>query len=160
MDLNTFKAQLNARLSEFNDNEEGYTYYIASDARNYYQATDAAKLQGCESVTISVTCSDGATLGQGSTQYKCRTCGSSLNAHSKECAMQTTVTDNELDTSELDGMVQEAENQVSVLQSQIKALEDENEILLKKISESRCGRRRCLSAAIQQQPDTDKSAQR
>ena len=83
MDLNTFKAGLNARLSEFNDNEEGYTYYIASDARNYYQATDAAKLQGCESVTISVTCSDGATLGQGTTQYKCRTCGKSLNAHSK-----------------------------------------------------------------------------
>lgn len=27
MDLNTFKAQLNARLSEFNDNEEGYVYY-------------------------------------------------------------------------------------------------------------------------------------
>lgn len=48
MDLNTFKAQLNARLSEINENEEGYTYYIASDARNYYQATDAAKLQGCE----------------------------------------------------------------------------------------------------------------
>lgn len=81
MDLNTFKAQLNARLSEFNDNEEGYVYYIASDGRNYYQATDAGKLQGCESVTISVTCSDGATLGQGSTQYKCRKCGSSLNAH-------------------------------------------------------------------------------
>ena len=136
MDLNTFKAQLNARLSEINENEEGYTYYIASDARNYYQATDAAKLQGCESVTISVTCSDGATLGQGSTQYKCRKCGSSLNSHSKDCAMQTTVTDNELDTSELDGMVQEAENQVVALQSQIKALEDENAALLKKISES------------------------
>jgi len=136
MDLNTFKAQLNARLSEINENEEGYTYYIASDARNYYQATDAAKLQGCESVTISVTCSDGATLGQGSTQYKCRKCGSSLDGHSKECAMQTSVTDNELDTSELDGMVQEAENQVAALQSQIKALEDENAALLKKISES------------------------
>lgn len=136
MDLNTFKAQLNARLSEINENEEEYTYYIASDARNYYQATDAAKLQGCESVTISVTCSDGATLGQGSTQYKCRKCGSSLNSHSKDCAMQTTVTDNELDTSELDGMVQEAENQVVALQSQIKALEDENAALLKKISES------------------------
>ena len=50
--------------------------------------------------------------------------------------MQTTVTDNELDTSELDGMVQEAENQVAALQSQIKALEDENAALLKKISES------------------------
>lgn len=65
MDLNTFKAQLNAHLSEFNDNEDGYVYYIASDSRNYYQATNEEKLKGCETVTISVTCSDGATLGQG-----------------------------------------------------------------------------------------------
>lgn len=136
MDLNTFKAQFNARLSEFNDNEDGYTYYIASDARNYYQATDAAKLQGCESVTISVTCSDGATLGQGTTQYKCRQCGSSLNAHSKECAMQTTVAENELDLSELDGLVQEAEKQAALLESQIGALESENASLLKQIAES------------------------
>ena len=56
MDLNTFKRQLQARLSEYNDNEEGYVYYIGSDARRYYQATDAAKLKGVESVTISVTC--------------------------------------------------------------------------------------------------------
>lgn len=134
MDLNTFKAQLNARLSEFNDNEEGYVYYIASDGRNYYQATDAGKLQGCESVTISVTCSDGATLGQGSTQYKCRKCGSSLNAHSKECVMQTTVTENELDFSELDALIQEADSWVSALESQVATLERENEDLLKKIA--------------------------
>ena len=148
MDLNTFKAQLNARLLEFNDNEEGYTYYIASDARNYYQATDAAKLQGCESVTISVTCSDGATLGQGTTQYKCRKCGKSLNAHSKECAMQTTVTENELDLSELDAMLQEAENQVAALQSQINALENENADLLKKKSPRRAWKmRRCTDSS-------------
>ena len=134
MDLNTFKAQLNARLSEFNDNEEGYVYYIASDGRNYYQATDAGKLQGCESVTISVTCSDGATLGQGSTQYKCRKCGSSLNAHSKECVMQTTVTENELDFSELDALIQEADSRVATLESQVITLERENEDLLKKIA--------------------------
>ena len=134
MDLNTFKAQLNARLSEFNDNEEGYVYYIASDGRNYYQATDAGKLQGCESVTISVTCSDGATLGQGSTQYKCRKCGSSLNAHSKECVMQTTVTENELDFSELDALIQEADSRVSALESQVATLERENEDLLKIIA--------------------------
>lgn len=136
MDLNTFRTQLNARLSEFNDNEEGYTYYIASDARNYYQATDAAKLQGCESVTISVTCSDGATLGQGTTQYKCRQCGGSLDAHSKECAMQTSVTENDLDLSELDALLQEAGNKVGVLESQIAALERENADLLKKIAEA------------------------
>ena len=136
MDLNTFKAQLDARLSEFNDNEDGYTYYIASDARNYYQATDAAKLQGCESVTISVTCSDGATLGQGSTQYKCRKCGSSLNNHSKECAMQTTVAENDLDLSELDALLQEAENKIAALESQINALENENASLLKLIAQA------------------------
>lgn len=134
MDLNTFRAQLEARLSEFNDNEEGYTYYISSGARNYYQATDAAKLKGCESVTISVTCSDGATLGQGSTQYKCRQCGSSLNAHSKECVMQTSVTENNLDFSELDGLLDEANNKVTALETQIGTLEAENAVLLKQIS--------------------------
>ena len=136
MDLNTFKAQLNARLSEFNDNEDGYVYYISSDARNYYQATDEAKMQGCESVTISVTCSDGATLGQGTTQYKCRKCGSSLNAHTKQCAMQTSVSDNNLDFSELDAQLREAERQAAALQSQISQLESENASLLRLIAES------------------------
>ena len=130
MDLNTFRAQLNVRLAEFNENEDGYTYYISSGARNYYQATDAAKLKGCE----SVTCSDGVTLGQGSTQYKCRKCGSSLNAHTKECAMQTSVTENDLDLSELDALLNEANSQAANIEAQIGALENENAVLLKKIS--------------------------
>ena len=134
MDLNTFRAQLNVRLVEFNENEEGYTYYISSDGRNYYQATDAVRLKGCESVTISVTCSDGVTLGQGSTQYKCRKCGSSLNAHTKDCAMQTSVSENDLDLSELDALLDEANSQVASLEARIKVLEDENAVLLKKIS--------------------------
>ena len=134
MDLNTFRAQLNVRLAEFNENEDGYTYYISSGARNYYQATDAAKLKGCESVTISVTCSDGVTLGQGSTQYKCRKCGSSLNAHTKECAMQTSVTENDLDLSELDALLNEANSQAANIEAQIGAVENENAVLLKKIS--------------------------
>lgn len=134
MDLNTFKAQLNVLLSEFNENEDGYVYYIASDSRNYYQATNEEKLKGCETVTISVTCSDGATLGQGTTQYKCRKCGKTLNAHSKECAMKTTAESEELDLSELDAMQREADNKVYALQSQISALEKENESLIKQIA--------------------------
>ena len=134
LDLNTFKGQLNARLSEFNDNEDGYTYYLASDGRNYYQATDAAKIKGCESVTISVTCSDGALLAQGSTQYKCRSCGSSLNAHSKECAMTTSVTESNLDTSELEQMKNDVQNNISLINSQITLLKNENNNLMKLIS--------------------------
>ena len=134
MDLNTFKRQLQARLSEYNDNEEGYVYYIGSDARRYYQATDAAKLKGVESVTISVTCSDGVTLGQGSTQYKCRECGGSLNAHSKECAMRTSVSENNLDLSELDEKEREANSKIALLEAQISQLETENRNLLTQIA--------------------------
>ena len=136
MDLNTFKCQLQARLSEYNDNEEGYVYYIGSDARRYYQTTDAAKLQGVETVTISVTCSDGVTLGQGSTQYKCRECGGSLNAHSKECAMRTSVSGNELDLSELDEKEREASDRIFLLESQISQLEAENNDLLTQIADA------------------------
>ena len=134
MDLNTFKRQLQAKLSEYNDNEEGYTYYIGSDSSNYYQATDAAKLKGVETVTISVTCSDGVTLGQGTTQYKCRSCGKSLDNHSKECAMTTSVTENNLDLSELDAKQQEADSKVAMLESQIAQLETENKMLMRQIA--------------------------
>ncbi len=123
MDLNTFKGQLNARLSELNINEEGYTYYIGSDERKYNQTTDAAKLKGVETVTISVTCHDGVKLGEGSTQYKCRSCGGSVNGHTKECAMYTSVTDNAIDLDELQEMVTEANNKVSSLTATIEELE-------------------------------------
>mgnify|MGYP000801748108 CR=1 FL=1 len=134
MDLNTFKAQLQARMSEWNDNEEGYVYMIGSDSKNYYQATDAAKLKGCESVIISVTCYDGATLISGTTQYKCRSCGSSLSNHSKECVMQTTLSGNDLDLSELDELDREYTAQALQIQSQIDALEQENASLVKQIA--------------------------
>ena len=48
--------------------------------------------------------------------------------------MQTTVTDNGLDTSELDGMAQEADSEIAALQAQIGALEAENAALLDKIA--------------------------
>lgn len=130
MDLNTFKAQLSARLSEFNDNEEGYTYYIGSDSRNYYQATDVGKLKGCESVTISVTCSDGVSLGSGSTQYKCRECGGSLNAHSKECAMRITISENENSMAELEQLEAEYKAQIEQIKSEITSLEADNQRLI------------------------------
>lgn len=137
MDLNTFRAQMNVKLAELNDNEDGYTYYIGTDAKNYYQATDASKLKGCENVIISVTCTDGVSLGEGTTQYKCRTCGGSLNAHTKECVMQTTLTGNDqLDTSELDEMESDAKKHATLLQSQIDALEKENASIIKQIASS------------------------
>ena len=136
MDLTTFKAGLNARLTEYNDNEEGYTYYIGSDTKRYYQATDAQKIAGCETATISVTCHDGTTLGEGSTQYKCSSCGGSVNGHTKQCAMATSVTESSISTTEIDGKISECESQITSLQAQIDALEAENAELIRKIANS------------------------
>ena len=134
MDLASFKAGLNARLADYNDNEEGFTYYIGSDSKKYYQATDAQKIAGCETATISVTCHDGAKLGEGSTQYKCSSCGGSVSNHTKQCAMSTSITESGFDTSELDGKISEAESKIAMLQSQIAALEVQNADLIKKIA--------------------------
>ena len=136
MDLNTFKAGLNARLTELNDNEEGYTYYLGSDSKRYYQTTNAHKLEGCETATISVTCHDGAKLGEGSTQYKCSSCGGSVNQHTKQCVMATSVSEAPVGTSEIDSQINDTQNHITQIQNQITALENENAELLKKISTS------------------------
>ena len=136
MNLEAFKAGLNARLADYNDNEDGYTYYLGYDSKKYYQATDARKLENCEVATISVTCHDGAKLGEGSTQYKCSDCGGSVNEHTKQCAMSTSVTESNVNTSELDSKILECGSHIAMLQAQIDALEAENAELIRKIANS------------------------
>ncbi len=136
MDLNTFKAGLNARLSELNDNEEGYTYYLGSDTKHYYQTTDAQKIAGCETATISVTCHDGANMGEGSTQYKCSKCGGSVNEHTKQCSTATSISEKSVNTDEIDSKITELENQIASIQTEIASLETKNKALLKKIQSS------------------------
>ena len=136
MEMNAFMARMNAKLSSFNDNEEGIVYTLGSDGKNYYQTTDAQRIHGVEAAAISVTCSGGATLSEGSTQYKCGTCGKTLSAHTKECSMRSSVTDGSLDTSELESMKADAQSEVDALNSQILALQQRNAELLRQISEA------------------------
>lgn len=136
MDMATFRAGLNARLTEYNDNEDGIRYYLGYDSKRYYQATNAEKMAGCETATISVTCHDGTKLGEGSTQYKCSKCGGSVNAHTKQCSMATSITSDGVDTSEIDAKIAETESQIASIDSEIARLEAENANLLKLIQTS------------------------
>lgn len=136
MDMATFRAGLNARLTEYNDNEDGIRYYLGYDSKRYYQATNAEKMVGCETATISVTCHDGTKLGEGSTQYKCSKCGGSVNAHTKQCSMATSITSDGVDTSEIDAKIAETESQIASIDSEIARLEAENTNLLKLIQTS------------------------
>ena len=136
MDIATFRAGLNARLTEYNDNEEGIRYYLGYDSKRYYQATNAEKMAGCETATISVTCHDGTKLGEGSTQYKCSKCGGSVNTHTKQCSMATSIISDGVDTSEIDAKIAETESQIASIDSEIARLEAENTNLLKLIQTS------------------------
>lgn len=136
MDMATFRAGLNARLADYNDNEDGIRYYIGSDSKRYYQATNAEKMAGCETATISVTCHDGTKLGEGSTQYKCSQCGGSVNAHTKQCSMATSITSESVNTSEIDAKIAEAESRIASIDTEIARLEAENSNLLKQIQTS------------------------
>lgn len=136
MDMATFRAGLNARLADYNDNEDGIRYYIGSDSKRYYQATNAEKMAGCETATISVTCHDGTKLGEGSTQYKCSQCGGSVNAHTKQCSMATTITSESVNTSEIDAKIAETESRIASFDTEIARLEAENSNLLKLIQTS------------------------
>ena len=136
MDMATFRAGLNARLTEYNDNEEGIRYYLGYDSKRYYQATNAEKMAGCETATISVTCHDGTKLGEGSTQYKCSKCGGSVNAHTKQCSMATTITSESVNTSEIDAKIAETESRIASIDTEIARLEAEKSNLLKQIQTS------------------------
>lgn len=136
MDMATFRAGLNARLADYNDNEDAIRYYIGSDSKRYYQATNAEKMAGCETATISVTCHDGTKLGEGSTQYKCSQCSGSVNAHTKQCSMATTITSESVNTSEIDAKIAETESRIASIDTEIARLEAENSNLLKQIQTS------------------------
>lgn len=135
MDLNTFRKQLQVRCDELNVNEDGRRYYIGSDSKQYYQTTDAARMKGCEMVIISVTCNEDVALGEGNSQYKCSSCGSSLNDHTRQCVMTTTLSGgNSFDTSELDREEQDVRGQIADINAQIAALEAENAAIIKQLS--------------------------
>lgn len=89
MDPNWFQQHMDQKLANLEEDNPGSKYIIRMGERNYYQTTDEKKMQGCEAVAITVTCSDGTKLADGSTDYKCYTCESSITYHTRECSMLT-----------------------------------------------------------------------
>ena len=158
MDWNTFMAQMNARLAQYNANgdhqeigsseelddyiathpsESNHTYYIGYDERSYYQASNAQRVAGASSATFSITCHDGGTLGKGSTTYKCGDCGSSPSNHTKQCSMYTTLSGSlSFDTSGLQSQLTQLQQEAASLQGQIDVLNKENSDILRQMSQA------------------------
>ena len=156
MDWNTFMAQMNARLAQYNANgdhqeigspedldeyiathpsESNYTYYIGYDERSYYQAANAKRVAGAASATFSITCHEGGLLGKGSTTYKCGDCGGSPSSHTKQCSMYTTLSQSSsFDTSGLQSQLTQLQQEAASLQGQIDVLNKENSDILRQMS--------------------------
>ena len=122
MNLANFLQKMNGHVEEYNDNEEGRVYELLSDNRVYYQVATGAQVRGCESAIITLTCTDDVNLGEGSTRYKCGSCGSSLSDHTKECSMYTTLSssdDEDTGLADLYGMKSSLEEEISDVQSML-----------------------------------------
>lgn len=165
MDWNTFMAQMNARLDQYNANgehteinniddlqhyidshptETNYTYYIGYDTRRYYTASDARKIAGASSATFTVICHDGGSLGKGSTTYKCSSCGSNPSNHTKQCSMYTTLPSGEsVDIGNLKTQKTQLEGQAAAIQNRLDALNAENSELLRKCPRQRTRKSIC-----------------
>lgn len=152
MEWNTFMAQMNARLSQYNANgdhadittleeleaytcehreEPRYIYYIGYGEKRDYQATDAKKISGALSATFSLTCHGGGSLGDGAFSYKCNTCGRNLSEHTKQCCMLSTLEEGSFDTSDLYSRLETDELEATSMQAELDELNKRNSELLR-----------------------------
>ncbi len=138
MSFEGFYNKLQTRLIAYNNNEDylldGETqkvYQIGCDDKVYYTATNEAKIAGVNAVTLSTTCTDTIAVADGSTQYKCKTCGSTVNAHTHECAMLTSVDDNTFDgLDELQSTLAAQQASLDNIIAQMDALQEQMDELL------------------------------
>lgn len=129
MDSNVFYNKLNGLLMDYRSKAEqsglSTEYYLGSDEKRYYEATDATRIKGVSTVSFTVNCTDGQKLGEGSTSWKENgDQGKSLGEESKEFAMRTSLEDRN-PTSQIDKMISDVQNKIDNLKKQILLLETE-----------------------------------
>lgn len=126
MSLGAMQAKMQAKLVEYNRNEDGKVYTISKGPKNYYQAPDEERLKGVESVTFMVNCHDGAELGEGAHSWKVDgKHGNSLGEESKMYAMESTLS-SPPNTQEWDSEIASVGSSITSKQVQIRSLEEEN----------------------------------
>ena len=76
MDEPTFKKRMESQLRHYNNMESDkdpskqIVYKLGCDDRKYYTMADENKMKGCNSVVFLAKCDDGATLAEGSFNWK------------------------------------------------------------------------------------------
>ena len=145
MDKTTFMNKMKARLQGYIDENEAYlkehpsvSFKLGSDNPRYYSMADEKKMEGCNSVSFIAQCEDGASLGEGSFNWKENgDQGSSLEwPKSKDFAMANSPKTDD-SANQLIQQQQQLSDEVAALKAEIRSNDAKMKDLLSQIQQAK-----------------------
>ena len=146
MDKTTFMKRMQARLQGVIDEHEKFlgehptiSFKLGSDNPRYYTMADERKMQGCSSVSFLAACEDGASLGEGSFNWKENgNQGGSLEwPKSKDFAMEATPNLADDSSKALIEKQNKLNQQIANLKAEIKENDTKQKNLLSRIQQAK-----------------------
>ena len=161
MDEETFKKRMESQLKYWNSLEsdkpasQRVTYKLGNDARKYYTIADENKMKGCNSVVFLAKCDDGATLAEGSFNWKENgNQGKHLeDPKSKNFALdKTQVSTN--GANELQQKKKSCQDEIKSLENQIRSMDKQMSSLISQMNQAKMAHDNNKVAALRAQYDT------
>lgn len=161
MDEETFKKRMESQLKYWNSLEsdkpflQRVTYKLGNDARKYYTIADENKMKGCNSVVFLAKCDDGATLAEGSFNWKENgNQGKHLeDPKSKNFALdKTQVSTN--GANELQQKKKSCQDEIKSLENQIRSMDKQMSSLISQMNQAKMAHDNNKIAALRAQYDT------
>ena len=161
MDEETFKKRMESQLKYWNSLEsdkpilQRVTYKLGNDARKYYTIADENKMKGCNSVVFLAKCDDGATLAEGSFNWKENgNQGKHLeDPKSKNFALdKTQVSTN--GANELQQKKKSCQDEIKSLENQIRSMDKQMSLLISQMNQAKIAHDNNKVAALRAQYDT------
>ena len=161
MDEETFKKRMESQLKYWNSLEsdkpilQRVTYKLGNDARKYYTIADENKMKGCNSVVFLAKCDDGATLAEGSFNWKENgNQGNHLeDPKSKNFALdKTQVSTN--GANELQQKKKSCQDEIKSLENQIRSMDKQMSSLISQMNQAKMAHDNNKVAALRAQYDT------
>ena len=161
MDEETFRKRMESQLKYWNSLEsdkpflQRVTYKLGNDARKYYIIADENKMKGCNSVVFLAKCDDGATLAEGSFNWKENgNQGKHLeDPKSKNFALdKTQVSTN--GANELQQKKKGCQDEIKSLENQIRSMDKQMSSLISQMNQAKMAHDNNKVAALRAQYDT------
>ena len=161
MDEETFRKRMESQLKYWNSLEsdkpflQRVTYKLGNDARKYYIIADENKMKGCNSVVFLAKCDDGATLAEGSFNWKENgNQGKHLeDPKSKNFALnKTQVSTN--GANELQQKKKGYQDEIKSLENQIRSMDKQMSLLISQMNQAKMAHDNNKVAALRAQYDT------